>query len=149
MLLVESNDHLNNLTQQGEGELVIENSQPARCLRLLDAEGLQLGHSEVISPPISLPVSVVSPRLVSSGEFSLLLDVGDASEEGIVHDQQLFLLGVDHIQLDEVGALIEGSLECLQGVLREDGAKTAVGDVERTASLVDVWSSVGLGLQED
>lgn len=60
-----------------------------------------------------------------------------------MHDQQLLLFGVDHIQLDEVCALIEGCFECLKCIFGEDGAESAMSDVEWPACLVYIGCGIG------
>jgi hypothetical protein len=61
-----------------------------------------------------------------------------------VHHQKRHLFCVDNVELDEVGSLVEGGGESLKGVFGEDGAETAVGDVEGATGLVDVGGNVGL-----
>ena len=108
VLLIESDDHLNDIAQEGEGELVIEDGESPRGLRLLDPQGFQLSEGELISPPVSLVVSIVLPRLIPRRELSFVPDVGDAGEEGVVHDQELHIFRVDHVELNKISPLVEG-----------------------------------------
>lgn len=149
VLLVERDDHLNDLAQKREGKLIIEDGQPPRSLRLLDPQGLELSNSKLVGPPVSFPGAVIRPRLVPRGELGLLLDVGDPRQEGIVHDQQLLLLSVHHVQLDEIRALVQCRRKSLKSILRKNGTESPVGDVERTAPLLDIGSSIWPSLQND
>lgn len=64
-----------------------------------------------------------------------------------MHDEGVLLFGVDDVELDEIGALVEGGFEGLHCVLGEEGAEAAVGDVERAVVGFGVggvgWGAVG------
>ena len=102
----------------------------------------------MVGPPVSFPGAVIRPRLVPRGELGLLLDVGDPRQEGIVHDQQLLLLRVHHVQLDEISSLVQCRRKGLKSVFGKNGAESPVGDVERTALLLDIGSSIWPALQD-
>lgn len=140
MLQVEVNHQLNNFTEQGESELIVEDSQPSWRLVLFDSQSFKFTDCETVRPPVSFIIATVEPFLDSSRELGFAADVGNAGEERVVHDQQFLLFGVDHVKFDEIGALVEGSREGLEGVFGQDGAKSPVGNIQGPACLVDVRS---------
>lgn len=107
MLSVEGNHHLDNFTEQWESEFEIEDVQPTWCLVLLNPQSFKFRDSETISPPISLVFAVVDTLLDSCCELLFASDICYASEIWVMHYQQLLLLGVDHVQFDEVGTLVQ------------------------------------------
>lgn len=85
MLLIELNNHLDNLPKCGEGKLPIKNTNPAWCLILFNGESLQFREGEVISPPIRLVCPIVHTGLVPGRILRFLFNVGDAGEVGVMH----------------------------------------------------------------
>ena len=85
VLLVEGDDHFKDLAQQGEGEFIVENGQPARRLILLDPQRLELTHREAVSPPISFVLPIIHPPLYPGGEVLFSADISDPCKERVVH----------------------------------------------------------------
>lgn len=107
MLPVEGDHHLDDFAEQRERELEVEDVQSSRSLVLLDPQSFEFCHCEPISPPVSLVFAVVHSLLDPCCELLFASDVCYASQVGVMHYQQLLLLGVDNVQLNEVCTLVE------------------------------------------
>lgn len=106
MLLIEGDDHLDDIAEKGEGEFVVEDSESSGGLGLLDSQGLELGKGELISPPICLTVAIINSRLMPGGELGFILDVSDAGEERVMHYEKLHIFCIDNVELDEICSLV-------------------------------------------
>lgn len=143
VLLVEADAHGQHIIQCGEGELVIKYADPARSLILLDAKPAQLVKGEGIGPPVGLIFTPVGSGRISGAELGHVFDIGDPGQEGVMHHQWILLLGIDDVELDEVGTLVQGGFEGLHSIFGQQGRQPTVGDVEGSALLAGVGGGAG------
>ena len=120
MLLVELDHHLNHFIKCWESEFPIENSESAWSLILFNGQSPQLSEGEGIRPPVSYITPGVVPSFIPCTVLRFLLDIGDASQVRIMHNQRVFLFCVDDVQLDEISALVQSCFKSLKGIFGEN-----------------------------
>ena len=113
MKFVKVDDHFNDIIQEGEGELVVEDADSVWVLGLLNAEGSKFSKVECICPPIGLIRCAIHSLLIPGSKLWLVLDVGDSGQEGVMHNQGELFFGVDDIEFNKIGSLIQGGFKGL------------------------------------
>lgn len=78
VLLIESDHHLDDITEQREGKLIIKNGKSSRSLVLLNPQSLQLIDCESVSPPIGFVFAIIESLFDFAGELFFRADVCDA-----------------------------------------------------------------------